>query len=54
MVILGVLLVVVTLMYPPYYGRGGADESDTSIYMNSNKSGKSDHEPRTAVPRLCH
>ena len=31
MVILGVLLVGVTLMYPPYYGRGGTDESDTSI-----------------------
>ena len=41
MVILGVLLVVVTLMYPPYYGRGGVDESDTSIYMSSNKSGNS-------------
>ena len=37
MVFLGVLLVGVTLMYPPYYGRGGADESDTSIYMSNNK-----------------
>ena len=42
MVVLGILLVVVTLMYPPYYGRGGADESDTSIYMSNNKSGNSD------------
>jgi len=42
MVIPGVLLVVVTLMYPPYYGRGGADESDTSIYMSNNKSDTSD------------
>ena len=42
MVILGVLLVVVTLMYPPYYGCGGADESDTSICKSNNKSGKSD------------
>ena len=42
MVILGVLLVVVTLMYPPYYGRGGADESDTSICKSNDKSGKSD------------
>ena len=31
MVILGVLLLGVTLKYPPYYGRGGADESDTSM-----------------------
>ena len=42
MVILGVLLLGVTLKYPPYYGRGGADESDTSIYMSNNKSGNSD------------
>ena len=35
MVILGVLLLGVTLMYPPYYGRGGADESDTSICKSS-------------------
>ena len=31
MVILGFLLLGVTLKYPPYYGRGGADESDPSI-----------------------
>ena len=38
MVILGVLLLVVTLMYPPYYGRGGADESDTSLCKSNNTS----------------
>ena len=38
MVILGVLLLVVTLMYPPYYGRGGADESDTSLRKSNNTS----------------
>ena len=31
MVVLGVLLLGVTLKYPPYFGRGGADESDTSV-----------------------
>ena len=35
MVILGILLLGVTLMYPPYYGRGGADESDTSMCKSS-------------------
>ena len=35
MVVLGILLVLVTLMYPPYYGRGGADESDTSVCKSS-------------------
>ena len=35
MVILGILLLGVTLMYPPYYGRGGADESDTSVCKSS-------------------
>ena len=38
MVILGVLLLAVTLMYPPYYGRGGADESDTSLRKSNNTS----------------
>ena len=42
MVVLGILLVVVTLMYPPYYGRGGADESDTSVCKSTNKSNTSD------------
>ena len=36
MVVLGVLLLGVTLKYPPYFGRGGADESDTAD-ENSNK-----------------
>jgi len=31
MVVLGVLLLGVTLKYPPYFGRGGADESGTSV-----------------------
>ncbi len=35
MVVLGVLLLVVTLMYPPYFGRGGTDESDTSMCKSS-------------------
>ena len=45
MVILGVLLLGVTLKYPPYYGRGGADESDTSMCKSGAsmcKSGTSD------------
>ena len=42
MIVLGVLLVIVTLMYPPYYGRGGADESDTSIYISNDKRDTSD------------
>ena len=41
MVILGVLLVGVTLMYPPYYGRGGTDESDTSICKSGTSMCKS-------------
>ena len=41
MVILGVLLVGVTLVYPPYYGRGGADESDTSICKSGTSMCKS-------------
>ena len=58
MVILGILLLGVTLMYPPYYGRGGADESGTSIYMSNNESGKSDESKgrhwyeRTGANRL--
>ena len=40
MVVLGVLLLVVTLKYPPYFGRGGTDESDTSV-CKSNTSDES-------------
>ena len=37
MVVLGVLLLGVTLKYPPYFGRGGTDESDTADENNSKR-----------------
>lgn len=54
MVVLGVLLLVVTLKYPPYFDRGGTDESDTLV-CNSNTSDKSKRRrwyERTGANRL--
>ena len=51
MVVLGVLLLGVTLKYPPYFGRGGADESGTSVRKSDKRKSKRWYQ-RTGANRL--